>query len=197
MKRPAALILVGLAVAAVLALGRPPAAGAAADRLPDLGMARLRDFSIDTTTRPGRRLLRFTTIIVNIGAGPFETIGRRSSTATTQMTVTQRIHNSAGSYREISTPAVMFWSGDGHDHWHVRDVEAYRLIRLDNGRRVGTGAKHGFCYFDNTSYRLWLAGAPRAPVYTMTSKSPLRTRSSRPVRHPRTLSRTSGDGSAR
>jgi Lysyl oxidase len=164
-KRPAALILVGLAVAAVLALGRPPAAGAAADRLPDLGMARLRDFSIDTTTRPGRRLLRFTTIIVNIGAGPFETIGRRSSTATTQMTVTQRIHNSAGSYREISTPAVMFWSGDGHDHWHVRDVEAYRLIRLDNGRRVGTGAKHGFCYFDNTAYRLWLAGAPSTPVY--------------------------------
>jgi hypothetical protein len=164
-KRPAALILVGLAVAAVLALGRPPAAGAAADRLPDLGMARLRDFSIDTTTRPGRRLLRFTTIIVNIGAGPFETIGRRSSTATTQMTVTQRIHNSAGSYREVSTPAVMFWSGDGHDHWHVRDVEAYRLIRLDNGRRVGTGAKHGFCYFDNTAYRLWLAGAPSTPVY--------------------------------
>jgi hypothetical protein len=164
-KRPAALILVGLAVAAVLALGRPPAAGAAADRLPDLGMARLRDFSIDTTTRPGRRLLRFTTIIVNIGAGPFETIGRRSSTATTQMTVTQRIHNSAGSYREISTPAVMFWSGDGHDHWHVRDVEAYRLIRVDNGRRVGTGAKHGFCYFDNTAYRLWLAGAPSTPVY--------------------------------
>ena len=165
MKRPAALILVGLAVAAVLALGRPPAAGAAADRLPDLGMARLRDFSIDTTTRPGRRLLRFTTIIVNIGAGPFETIGRRSSTATTQMTVTQRIHNSAGSYREISTPAVMFWSGDGHDHWHVRDVEAYRLIRLDNGRRVGTGAKHGFCYFDNTAYRLGLPGAPSASVY--------------------------------
>jgi hypothetical protein len=164
-KRPAALILVGLAVAAVLALGRPPAAGAAADRLPDLGMARLRDFSIDTTTRPGRRLLRFTTIIVNIGAGPFETIGRRSSTATTQMTVTQRIHNSAGSYREVNTPAVMFWSGDGHDHWHVRDVEAYRLIRLDNGRRVGTGAKHGFCYFDNTAYRLWLAGAPSTPVY--------------------------------
>ena len=77
MKRPAALILVGLAVATGLALGRPPAAGAATDRLPDLGMARLRDLSIDTTTRPGRRLLRFTTIIVNIGAGPFETIGRR------------------------------------------------------------------------------------------------------------------------
>ena len=165
-KRSAALILVGVAVAAVLmALSRPPAAAAATDRLPDLGMARLRDLSIDTTTRPGRRLLRFTTIIVNVGAGPFETIGRRPDTGTTQMAVSQRIYNSAGSYRQVSTPAVMFWAGDGHDHWHVRDVEAYRLIRLDNGRRVGTGAKHGFCYFDNTAYRLGLVGAPSAPVY--------------------------------
>jgi hypothetical protein len=81
------------------------------------------------------------------------------------MAVSQRIYNSAGSYRQVSTPAVMFWAGDGHDHWHVRDVEAYRLIRLDNGRRVGTGAKHGFCYFDNTAYRLGLVGAPSAPVY--------------------------------
>jgi hypothetical protein len=81
------------------------------------------------------------------------------------MAVTQRIRNSVGSYRQVSTPAVMFWAGDGHDHWHVRDVEAYRLIRLDNGRRVGTGAKHGFCYFDNTAYRLGLAGAPSASVY--------------------------------
>ena len=165
MKRPAALILVGVAVAAVLALSRPPGAAAAADRLPDLGMAQLHDLSIDTTTIPGRRLLRFTTVIVNIGAGPFETIGRRPDTSTPQMAVAQRIYNSAGSSRRVSTPAVMFWAGDGHDHWHVRDVEAYRLIRLDNGRRVGTGAKEGFCYFDNTPYRLWLAGAPSSSVY--------------------------------
>ncbi len=165
MKRPAALILVGLAVAAVLMLARPPAAAAAADRLPDLGMARLQDFSVDTTTIPGRRLLRFSTVIVNIGVGPFETIGSRPNTSTPELAVTQRIFDDAGSYREVRTPAVMFWAGDGHDHWHVRDVEAYRLIRLDNGRRVGTGAKHGFCYFDNTAHWLGLGGAPSAPVY--------------------------------
>jgi hypothetical protein len=165
MKRPAARILVGLAVAAVLVTGRPPAAVAAADRLPDLGMARLQDFSIDTTTIPGRRLLRFTTVIVNIGVGPFETVGSRPDTSVPELSVTQRIFNDAGSSREVSTPAVMFWAGDGHDHWHVRDAEAYELVRLDNGRRVGTGVKEGFCYFDNTAYRPWLAGAPSAPVY--------------------------------
>ena len=61
------------------------------------------------------------------------------------MTISQRIRTSAGSCRQVSTPAVMFWAGDGHDHRQVRDVEAFRLVRLDNGRRVGTGAKHGFC----------------------------------------------------
>ena len=163
-RRWTALVAV-TAVALALALGQPGAAVAAADRLPDLGMAPLKDFSIDTSTIPGRRLLRFTTVIVNVGAGPFETIGTRPDTSTAEMTVTQRIYNSAGSYREVSTPTEMFWAGDGHDHWHVRDVEAYELIRLDNGRRVGTGAKHGFCYFDNTPYRLWLPGAPGASVY--------------------------------
>jgi hypothetical protein len=164
-KRPAALILAMLAVVAVLAFSRPPAAGAATDRLPDLGMARLRDLSIDTTTLPGRRLLRFTTVIVNIGAGPFETIGSRPDAGTALMAVKQRVYNSAGSSRQVSTPAVMFWAGDGHDHWHILDIEAYRLTRLDNGRRVGTGAKHGFCYFDNTPYRLGLAGAPTYSIY--------------------------------
>jgi hypothetical protein len=138
-KRPAALILVAPAVAALTALSRPPAATAAADRLPDLGMARLRDLSIDTTAVPGRRLLRFTTVIVNVGAGSFETVGSRPDTSTTQMTVRQRIFNDAGSSRSRRTPAVMFWAGDGHEHWHVRDVEAYELTRLDNGLRVGTG----------------------------------------------------------
>ena len=135
MKRPAALILVGVAVAAVLVLSRPPSAAATTDRLPDLAMARLRDLSIDTATLLGRRLLRFSTVIVNVGDGPFETIGSRPDT--------QRIFNTAGSSREVNTPAVMFWAGDGHDHWHLRDLEAYRLSRLDNGRRVGTGASMG------------------------------------------------------
>ena len=43
-------------------------AASANDQLPDLAMARLRSFSIENTT-DGRRLLRFTTVIVNIGAG--------------------------------------------------------------------------------------------------------------------------------
>jgi len=34
----------------------------------------------------------------------------------------------------------MYFAGDGHTHWHVRDLETYELIRSDNGSKVGTGA---------------------------------------------------------
>ena len=60
--------IIGL-IALVAMLAAAPAA-AAADRLPDLRMAQLTDIHIDQTG--GKRLLRFTTLIVNVGAGPFE-----------------------------------------------------------------------------------------------------------------------------
>jgi hypothetical protein len=137
----------------------------AADRLPDLGMARLSDFRLEKTAA-GRTLLRYTTVIVNVGQGRFELRGQRTSTTQTQMTVSQRVYNDAGGSRLVSTAAVMVFGGDGHNHWHVRDLEASELIRLDNGSKVGTGAKRGFCFFDNTRYRLTLPGAPQSPVYT-------------------------------
>ena len=167
-KRWAVFMVVVLVLVGVAAFSRPGPVRAAltADRLPDLGMAPLTDLSIDTTTIPGRRLLRFTTVIVNVGQGPFETIGSRPDTSTSEMTVRQRIYDAAGAARDVSTPTVMFWAGDGHRHWHVRDAEGYELRRLDNGRRVGTGAKHGFCYYDNTRYRLTLPGSPPGPIYT-------------------------------
>jgi hypothetical protein len=60
----------------------------------------------------------------------------------------------------------MFFGGDGHNHWHVRDLASYELTRMDNGTLVGTDHKQGFCFFDNFGYRLTLPGAPQDPVYT-------------------------------
>jgi hypothetical protein len=151
--------------AAVVWVATGVATASAADRLPDLGMARLSDFRVEKTGS-GRTLLRYTTIIVNVGQGRFELRGQRSSTTQTQMTVSQRVYNDTGGSRLVSTPAVMVFGGDGHNHWHVRDLETSALIRLDNGSKVGTGAKRGFCFFDNTRYRLTLPGAPQSPVYT-------------------------------
>lgn len=157
------LAAASLAIAVVLAL--PAQAAFATDYLPDLGMAHPGDLKVEKSG--GRKLLRYTAIVVNVGVGPFEIRGDRPDTSS-PMSVTQRIYNdSAAGYSDVSVPgAGMFYSGDGHNHWHVRDLETGELLRLDNGSKVGTLAKHGFCFYDNYRYRLTLPGAPLSPVYT-------------------------------
>jgi len=155
-----------LALTVLIAAASPPAE-AATDRLPDLRMARLGNLQIkkcpDTSGDcdfAGQRQLRFDAIIVNKGAGALELYGRRPNTSTA-MTVYQRIFNDAGGYRERTTTAHMYYAGDGHNHWHLRYLERYNLIRLDNGRKVGTQAKEGFCFTDN--YRF---GSSQPAYYT-------------------------------
>jgi Lysyl oxidase len=151
-------LLLGLAVLA-------PASASAADILPDLGMRKLQNLTIENTT-DGRRLLRFTAIIVNAGVGPFEVRGQRPDTTNPDMTVRHRIYNDQGGFRSKATSAVMYYAGDGHNHWHLRDLERYELVRLDNGVKVGTGVKRGFCFWDNATFSLTLPDAPQSPVYT-------------------------------
>ena len=131
------------------------------DRRPDLRMARLADISLEETA-DGRSLLRFTTVIVNVGEGAFELHGSRSAGSST-MAVEQRVFDEAGGSRDLETTASMYYSGDGHDHWHVRDLETYVLSRWDGP--VGTGAKHGFCFRDDVPFRPSLPAAPAFPVY--------------------------------
>jgi Lysyl oxidase len=151
-----------LAAAAFAAL--PPAAGAVAPAEPDLGMARLSDVYL-TISPGGQKQLRFSATIVNVGAGPFELAGSRPST-TAGFSVSQRTYNADGTSSLASTPgASLVFGGDGHNHWHVNALELYELRRLDNGVKVGTAAKSGFCFFDTGSYR-WLAGSPASAVYT-------------------------------
>jgi hypothetical protein len=88
------------------------------------------------------------------------------STTADPMVVTQRIWNDAGGHRDVATTLQANYAGDGHNHWHIRDVEGGTLVRLDNGHQVGALAKHGFCFFDNVAYRLSLTGAPASAQYT-------------------------------
>jgi hypothetical protein len=157
------VLLVAATIASALALfvasAHKQPAGAATDRLPDLGMAKLQNLYIKKCTATnfrdcayiGQYQLRFDTRIVNTGAGAFEARGSRSTTSGS-MTVTQRIYNDAGGYRNLPTTAQMYFAGDGHNHWHLKNLESYELIRLDNGTKVGTGDKEGFCFFDNVLF---------------------------------------------
>ena len=158
------VLLLAVAVALPLAALASPAR-AASDLLPDLGMARLTDLKIEKTA-DGRKLLRFSSTIVNVGDGPIEVHGQRPDTGASTMTTVQRIFDDAGEHRDVPTDAVMYFGGDGHNHWHVRDLESFELERLRKGSKVGTGAKHGFCFSDNYRY-----GSVQDPYYTSCGQS--------------------------
>lgn len=156
-------VLASLAIAvSVVAVTHVPAAGAE-PLLPDLGMARLTDLVVESAP-DGRQLLRFSATIVNIGRGPFELDSSRPD-AGAEFSGAQRIFSSDGSSTLTPVSAQYVFAGDGHSHWHIKDLESYQLDRLDNGVKVGTGAKAGFCFLDTTAYRLSLAGAPQSAQY--------------------------------
>jgi hypothetical protein len=160
------LVVGFLLVLGAVVLLPPGGAPAATARLPDLGMAPVSKMVIDTTAVPGRRLLRYSATLVNVGAGPLEVVGSRPDTSTDMTTIKQRIYDDTGGFQEVSLPgASMYWRGDGHNHWHLRDVVTGDLRRLDNGVGVGTLAKHDFCTLDNTPYKLTLPGAPQSRGY--------------------------------
>jgi hypothetical protein len=157
-----AIAVLGLSISP--AAIRTVAAAAPVDRLPDLAMAYPTELRIQTQSN-GTRRLRFTTMIVNIGDGPFETRSSRLAGNPT-MGVNQRIYNNAGGYRVFDTTATAKYSGDGHDHWHVQDVARYELFAINGkGAALRRDAKVGFCFFDTNAYRLSLPRAPGSPVY--------------------------------
>ncbi len=136
-----------------------PASGTSGPASPYPATRTLTDLKIEKTS-DGRKLLRFSSIIVNVGDGPLQVHGQRPDTGASTMTTVQRIFDEAGEPHDAPTDAVMHFGGDGHNHWHVRDLESFELERLRNGSKVGTGAKHGFCFWDNHRY-----GSEQDPYY--------------------------------
>ena len=133
--------------------------------LPDLGMAPLANFSLQRRPRGGM-WLRFDAIIVNVGDGPFQAVGH-SPQGDGDLLVAQQVRNADGRWSSTETAYRMYWSGDGHNHWHVRDLEGYALRNTNPSQSpvMRGGEKHGFCFFDNYRYALGLADAPQSIVY--------------------------------
>jgi hypothetical protein len=154
---PLLIALAGLALANV-----QPARTADNLAYPDLAMARLAD--IDIVKADGQLQLRFSATIVNVGQGPFELNATRPDAASS-FSVVQKVYGTGGSASIPIPGADLVWGGDGHVHWHVRNLETYELDRLDNGSKVGTGMKGGFCFYDSTVFNRSLPGAPPAAVY--------------------------------
>jgi hypothetical protein len=160
-RRLTAVLAAVLAASALLAIpGAETARAGASDRLPDLRMAPLGDFRIQTVN--GRRLLRFTATMHNSGSAPFALRGRRSSSTSSAWSVEQLVSQVGGGTRPAPTSATMTYGGDGHFHWHIN-----RVVDTDmwTTGRTAKGSKIGFCFFDTTAMNLSLPGAPGGPVY--------------------------------
>ena len=119
---------------------------------PDLGMLAPKDFSIQSRPR-GVRWLRFDTVVVNVGPGLFDVYGHGPADAAGTLPVAQRIQDGVGGWTEVGTPARMFFAGDGHNHWHVRDFQDWTIANVnDKAAVLRRGAKTGFCFWDNYDY---------------------------------------------
>lgn len=148
--RPAAVAALTLALLTLLAGDVSPVRAAhpeASAVLPDLGMVAPDDFSVQMRPRGGR-WLRFDAIVVNAGRGPFEVYGSDSGA-----TVTQRIQDGFGGWAEHPSTATMFYDGDGHGHWHVKELQEWTIASVTApAKRLSSGAKTGFCFWDNYDY---------------------------------------------
>ena len=152
---------VGLAVILGIAMllpsqGSQPTVSAGSEVLPDLAVAPVSDFQIQWVN--GRKLLRFTAMMVNEGAGHFEVSGHRSSTSepmVMRQVIYQTSSRSSPISRRIPTDAVAKYAGDGHNHWHVQEMMRFDL--WGGGERL-RGAKVGFCFLDSDVYIASLPG---------------------------------------
>lgn len=126
--------------------------------LPDLAMGPIKDIAVGTTEN-GQQRLRFAAAIVNLGEGEFIVTARRPWIGG-DWSVTQWIEErGGGGYSTHVAGSVLVFGGDGHEHWHIKHVEAHQIETLE-GEVLGRLVKEGFCFFDTDAYRLTLPGAP-------------------------------------
>jgi hypothetical protein len=116
--------------------------------LPDLSPMPPRDIQMKLVA--GRWHLAFTSILVNVAPGDFLLRAKRDGGT---WKVDQIVSYSKGGAAVVPTSASVVWGGDGHNHWHIRNVSTDRLVRMtDNGRPEPSSGradtKIGFCFFD-------------------------------------------------
>ncbi|HUG30198.1 MAG TPA: lysyl oxidase family protein, partial [Candidatus Limnocylindria bacterium] len=131
-----------------------PAAAAVTSKLPDLAVLAPFSFRIEISPT-GRRLLRFSTVIVNIGSGPLRMYGYDENDGVASigdtLKVRQQIRRSDGTWRVRNTTATMKYAADGHNHFHAVDLQRIKIQNL-NHKTLRNSAKTGFCFLDSYVY---------------------------------------------
>lgn len=146
----------------------------AVDMLPDLtvwadqGRGYMYDWYLDTTTQPGHTLLRLSTVVPNIGAGPLEIRDvPHEHDGVLEHHVYQRIYDDAGGYTERESGAFVFHEGHGHIHFDAFAQNSLRAVTAGDGvgAVVASGLKTSFLLEDSTIYNAALPGHPSTRGY--------------------------------
>ena len=147
-------------------------------RCPDLRMKR--PFGLYVEHAQGRSLLRAGNSIDNVGKGPAELRGVRSSRLF--MRATQRIYKSGGGHITAKTRARLRYTF-GHQeqyYWKLYRAARFELWHLNHRgkrvRRVRKGAKIAYCLRDLRRSHPYLARSPRYRVYPACSTNPAKHR---------------------
>ena len=159
------------------ALPPPTPCNAPGLRCPDLVMGRPAHLRIEPVR--GRVRLRGTSRLMNIGDGPIELRGRRTSMR--EMAVTQVIHRGDGGRVEWSTGAELYFKlipGQGR-YWKLRHAASLELWSLtEDGsldRRVRRSQKVDYCLRDLVRQPHPPARAPAHRVYPRCDQDASRT----------------------
>ena len=112
--------------------------------------------SVDTTTQPGRTLLRFATSVANEG-GLLHVVGLDDSTAETQ-TVEQRVY---GDGVVLVHRAGTFTYHPEHHHVHVDDFVRYDLLAENSDEVLRSSGKMSFCLTDIQPISTQISGPSR------------------------------------
>ena len=104
-----------------------------------------REWRIDRESKPGRALLRVSTLTANLGDGPLVLVRGDVAADLSEATVYQRLIDANGRYLDIE--AGRFEHHEPHGHVHLEAFEEMRLVD-SSGNVVARSAKLSFCLTD-------------------------------------------------
>lgn len=140
----------------------------ATDRLPNMVVwtEKMYDNVTDTTTIPGRKLLRFSSATANLGPGRLELRG--GEVEGDKQRVYQRVFRSDGTHYDRLCGNFVYHPS--HEHFHFDDWNRYRLRTILPNEGVGPvvveGQKQSFCVLDLYIYDRDAPGFVFNPFYT-------------------------------